>query len=242
MRKLLIIVLLPLSMCISSCASNPELIGVANEILRQTASGGPVTEAEIGLGLKEALRVGTDSVVGQLGAVDGFNADPRIHIPLPSSLLQIKDVAGRLGLASIFNDLELKMNRAAEIATPKAKALFWDAIQQLTLDDVMNIYRGEQDAATRYFESKMQPQLLASMQPIIAQSLSEVGAVQSYDQLISSLGPAGVILPDYKTQLTNHVLQLGSAAIFNYLAEEEAAIRQDPVKRTTQLLRRVFGQ
>jgi len=242
MRKLLIIVMLPLGMSISSCANNPELIGVANEILRQTVSNSAVTEAEIGLGLKEALRVGTESVVGQLGVVDGFNADPRVHIPLPSNLLQIKDMAGRLGLASIFNDLELKMNRAAEIATPKAKALFWDAIQQLTLDDIMTIYRGEDDAATRYFESKMRPRLIASMQPIIVQSLSEVGAVQSYDQLITRLGPAGLALPDYKAQLTNHVLQLGSAAIFNYLAEEEAAIRQDPVKRTTQLLQRVFGQ
>lgn len=229
-------------MSISSCASNPEFASVANEILRQTVSAGPITEAEIGRGLKEALRVGTDNVVGQLGVVDGFNADPRVHIPLPANLQKVKDVAGKLGLASTFNDLELKMNRAAEVAVPKAKVLFWDAIQQLTIDDVMNIYRGEQDAATRYFEAKVGQPLVASMQPIVSQSLAEVGALQSYDQLVNRLGPAGGILPDYKSQLTNHVLQLGSSAIFNYLAEEEAAIRQDPVKRTTELLRRVFGQ
>lgn len=242
MKKIFLIVLLPLSMSISSCASNPEFASVANEILRQTVSAGPITEAEIGRGLKEALRVGTDNVVGQLGVVDGFNADPRVHIPLPANLQKVKDVAGKLGLASTFNDLELKMNRAAEVAVPKAKVLFWDAIQQLTIDDVMNIYRGEQDAATRYFEAKVGQPLVASMQPIVSQSLAEVGALQSYDQLVNRLGPAGGILPDYKSQLTIHVLQLGSSAIFNYLAEEEAAIRQDPVKRTTELLRRVFGQ
>lgn len=241
MKKYLLLLILLSSSLLMSCASNPQLAGVATEILRQTAGGGALTQAEIGRGLKEALRVGTDSVVGQLGAVDGFNADPRIHIPLPDNLLQAKKIAGQLGLASAFDDLELKMNRAAEAAAPKAKALFWDAIQQLTIEDIMAIYKGNDDAATRYFESKMSTPLVNSMLPVVQQSMAEVGAVRSYDQLVRSMGPAGALLPDYKTQLTNHVLQLGTGAIFNYLAEEEAAIRQDPVKRTTQLLQRVFG-
>lgn len=241
MKKLSLVILIPLLWSFAGCANNPQLAGVATEIMRQTMSGQALTQAEIGLGLKEALRVGTDSVVGQLGVVDGFNANPAIHIPLPENLLKAKQIADQLGLGAGFNDLEIKLNRAAEVATPKAKALFWDAIQQLTLDDVMNIYQGNDDAATRYFESKMSLPLVNSMQPVIQQSLAEVGAVRSYDELVRSLGPAGALLPDYKTQLTNHVLQLGTGAIFNYLAQEEAAIRQNPVKRTTDLLRRVFG-
>ncbi len=241
MNKFVLLLLLLSSSLLTSCASNPQLAGVASEIMRQTMSNAPLTESDIGLGLKEALRVGTDSVVGQLGAVDGFNANPKIHIPLPDNLLKVKKVASQLGMNSAFDDLELKLNRAAEVATPKAKALFWNAIQELTLDDIMAIYKGSDDAATRYFESKMGQPLVNSMQPVIQQSLAEVGAVRSYDQLVTNLGPAGALLPDYKTQLTNHVLQLGSAAIFDYLAQEEAAIRRDPIKRTTQLLQRVFG-
>jgi len=55
----------------------------------------------------------------------------------------------------LLDDLELKLNRAAEQATPKAKELFLSSIEQMTMDDVMGIYNGPPDAATRYFQGKM---------------------------------------------------------------------------------------
>jgi len=39
-----------------------------------------LTVGEIGSAFKDALRIGTENVVSQLGRVDGFNADPAIHI------------------------------------------------------------------------------------------------------------------------------------------------------------------
>ena len=75
-------------------------------------------------GLKDALRVGSENVVGQLGKSDGFNADPKIHIPLPENLQTVKSALGAVGMGSMMDDLELKLNRAAETATPKAKRIF----------------------------------------------------------------------------------------------------------------------
>jgi len=92
---------------------------------------------EVGGGLKEALRVGTENVVGNLGKTDGFNLDPQIHIPLPGQLDRVRKVLGKIGMDSMLADLELRLNRAAEIATPKAKELFIGAINEMTLDDVM---------------------------------------------------------------------------------------------------------
>ncbi len=195
---------------------------------------------EISGGLKEALRVGTANVVGQLGKTDGFNNDPVAHIPLPENLQTVKRVLDRTGMGSMVGDLELKLNRAAEAATPKAKKLFWQAISEMTLEDAKAIYNGPQDAATKYFESKMSQPLAKEMRPIVENTLSEVGAVQAYDRVMEQYR-ALPFVPDIKADLTNHVIDKGLAGIFHYLAEEEAAIRQNPAKRTTELLQRVFG-
>ena len=213
------------------------------DLLRGATSSVPgagLSESEIGDGLREALRVGTSSVVSQLGAADGFNADPVAHIPLPESMERVQSTLDKLGMASMLNDLELKLNRAAEAATPKAKALFVDAIQQMTLDDVQSVYKGPDDAATRYFEGKMSAPLREQMRPIVDSTLAEVGAIAAYESVMGQYQKVPFV-PDVRANLSDHVLDGGLKAIFHYVAEEEKAIRQDPAKRTTELLRRVFG-
>ena len=199
-----------------------------------------LSSEEIGSGLKEALLVGSQNVVSQLGRQDGFNLDPAIHIPLPQQLNSVKSLLGKVGMSSMLDDLELKLNRAAEVATPKAKELFSQAISEMTFEDVMNIYNGPDDAATRYFQKKMTPPLAREMQPVVDQSLAEVGAVQAYDKVMAEYRSMPFV-PDVKADLTTYVVEKGMDGIFHYIAVEEAAIRQDPAKRTTELLQRVFG-
>ncbi|MGB5158312.1 DUF4197 domain-containing protein [Desulfobacterium sp. N47] len=196
--------------------------------------------ADIGKAFKEALSIGSENVVKQLGKADGFNADPAIHIPLPGELETVKNMLNKIGMSSMVDDLELKLNRAAEAATPKAKELFLQSINEMTFDDVQTIYNGPQDSATKYFKSKMSPALKKEMTPIVEKSLSEVGAVQAYDNVIGQYKTLPFV-PDVKSNLTNYVLEKGTDGIFYYLAKEEAAIRKDPVKQTTALLKQVFG-
>lgn len=196
---------------------------------------------EIGGGLKEALRVGTETVVGNLGQEDGFNLDSMIHIPLPNELEQVKKVLGKVGMDSMLTDLELRLNRAAEIATPKAKELFIGAINEMTLDDVMAIYNGPEDSATRYFKSKMSGPLALEMKPVVDESLADVGAAKSYDAVMDRYNSVPFV-KKVDADLSDYVVQKGMDGIFYYLAREEAAIRADPVKRTTDILKRVFGQ
>ena len=190
--------------------------------------------------MKDALRVGTETVVGQLGQLDGFNADPAIHIPLPDSLKQVNSALSAIGMSSMMDDLELKLNRAAEAATPPAKKLFWDAITAMTLEDVKSIYNGPDDAATRYFQDKMSTPLATEMQPIVENALNQVGAVQTYDAVIGEYSSLPFV-PDVKADLNKYVVDQGMEGIFHYVAQEEAAIRNDPVKRTTDILQKVFG-
>jgi len=192
-------------------------------------------------GLKDALRVGSENVVGRLGKTDGFNADPKIHIPLPESLQTVKSALSAVGMGSMMDDLELRLNRAAEMATPKAKRIFGNAIKSMNFADAKKILSGPDDAATRYFKGKMSTPLSDEMRPIVKKALSQAGAVQAYDSVMGKYQSLP-FMPDVKANLTQHVVQLGLAGIFRYMAEEEAAIRKNPVKRTTSILKKVFGR
>lgn len=217
-------------------------VGVLNTLGADNGkkSGETPSNSEVGDAFKSALSIGTKNVVGQLGTTDGFNGDPTIHIPLPGELQTVKNMLAKVGMSQSVDDLELKLNRAAEAATPKAKALFLKAISEMSFDDIMNIYKGPEDSATRYFQSKMTPSLKKEMQPIINTSLSQVGAVKSYDTVMGQY-KALPFVPDVKANLTEHVMQKAMDGIFYYIAKEEASIRKDPVKQTTALLKKVFG-
>lgn len=217
------------------------LSGLLDSLIGDSGSpGADLTDAEIGAGLREALHVGTERVVGQLGVVDGFNLDPAVHIPLPKGLERVQEALATIGLSSLMDDLELRLNRAAELATPAAKQLFFNAIEEMTLADARGILTGPDDSATRYFQGKMSDPLARAMRPLVDDALKDAGAVQAYDRVMGEYETLP-FMPDVKADLSDHVLKLGIDGIFFYIAKEEAAIRNDPVKRTTDLLRRVFG-
>lgn len=214
-------------------------ISILNALTGNSTSGEP-SENEIGKAFKEALRIGSEQVTGQLGQTNGFNSDPAIHIPLPEKLNSVKTMLARVGLSGPVEDLELKLNRAAEAATPKAKKLFVDAISEMTFDDILAIYKGPADSATQYFQEKMSPLLAQEMDPIVDNSLSQVGAVQSFNKVMDSYA-ALPLVPKVNADLTDHVVQKAMDGIFHYMAQKEQAIRNDPLKQTTALLKKVFG-
>jgi hypothetical protein len=198
-----------------------------------------LSDSDIGLGLRDALRVGTERVVGTLGRTDGFNLSD-VHIPLPGTLGKVQKVLKKVGQTGLADDLELRLNRAAEIATPLAKTLFGQAIEDMTLQDARGILTGPDDSATQYFRGKMSKPLVNGMRPIVDDALAEAGAIQAYDRMMGAYREVPLV-PDVKADLTSYVLEKATDGIFLYIGREEAAIRHDPVKRTTSILQKVFG-
>lgn len=238
------------ALLLSAPAQADGLFGKAKDLLGgvtkqgnlpSLGGGTSLTEGEIGAGLKEALRVGSGRVVDQVSAVNGFTGDPAIHIPLPDNLQKAQKMLARLGMSNQLDALETRLNQAAETASVKAKVLFFDAVDAMTMDDVMKIFNGPDDAATQYFRGQMTPGLRAEMKPVVDASLAEVGAIQTYEQTVGEFSRVPLV-PDLKADLSNHVLDLGLDGIFHYLAQEEAAIRNNPAKRTTEILQKVFAQ
>lgn len=189
---------------------------------------------------KQALNIGTGEVVQQLGKTDGFNLDPKVHIPLPNNLAKAQEVLDKAGMSFLLDDLEKRLNRAAEIATPHARELFVNAISEMTFDDVATIYKGPPDSATTYFRGKMSAPLADKMSPFVQDAIAEAGVISAYDKVMAKY-QAIPLMPDIKSDLTSYVVEQGIDGIFFYLAEQEKDIRQDPARHTTELLKRVFG-
>jgi hypothetical protein len=235
------------ALCVSALALPANASGLLDSItgavggaLGGSSQSGSLSNETIADGLLEALRVGTERVVSQVGAVDGFNADPDIHIPLPENLRSVQKALRTVGMGQMADDVELKLNRAAEAAAPEAKEVFWTTIRDMSFEDARAIYEGPDDSATRYFEQKMTPELTTRMTPIVEDSLAEVGAVRAYDAMMGRYADIPFV-PDVKADLTAHAVREAINGIFHYVAVEEAAIRNDPAARTTDLLKTVFG-
>ena len=230
-------------LCLQGCESTALLDDLLNSAGTGTgtgtSSGTGISNDTIARGMREALTVGSTRVVDTLGSNGGFT-NSIFHIPLPQELQDAKQFASRFGLAGPFEELELKMNLAAEAAVPEARDLFVSAIRTMTFEDVMAIYQGPDDAATQYLRQTTQTTLDRRLRPIINTHLNSVGAVRTFRQAIDQYNALPLVNP-IDADLNGHDSGYAMNALFSQLAKEEAAIRQDPVKRTTQLLRTVFG-
>lgn len=205
-----------------------------------SSAASTLTQDQIIQGLREALKVGTDTVVAQIGQADGYLKDPTIHIPLPDDLKTALTVLDKVGMASLADDVETRLNRAAEQAAPQTKSLIFSAIENMTLDEARAIYEGPKDAATQYFKKVASHDLKALIDPIVENTLQDVGALNAYDAMMGSYKSLPFV-PDVRSDLVNHTSALALDGLFHYLAIEEAAIRENPVKRTTYILKTVFG-
>lgn len=146
-----------------------------------------------------------------------------------------------MGLSGPLDDLQLRMNRAAEQAVPAGKTIVIDAVKSITFEDAMGLLRGGDSAATDFLRNKTEANLRTTFTPYVESALTSSGAYQTLDNLTSSQPLLAVAATDYKSDLTSFAVQYGLNGLFNYLAVEEKKIRDNPVARSTELLRRVFG-
>ncbi len=201
--------------------------------------GAGLSDGEITTGIKDALRVGTQKAVAAVGHAGGFLNDTNVHIPLPGPLAKIKMGLSAIGAGGLAEDLEQRINRAAETAAPLAAGIFGDAVGAMSLQDARGILTGPSDSATQYFKRTTTPQLTQAIKPIVDQSLSNAGAVKSLNTLTTT-AKALPLPPSLDLDLGNYVTGKTLDGIFFYLAQQEANIRANPAARTTDALRAVF--
>lgn len=205
------------------------------------AGSGQPTREEVAVALSQALMQGVDLSISALGKQDGFNANSRVRIPLPEDLEKPAHWLREAGQKHHVDQFVTTMNRAAEQAVGKARPVFADAVRAMTIDDAVAIVRGPRDAATEYFRRTSSDRLKAEFRPIVGRATDSVQLTQTYKTMLDRAGPlAGFVSPEAR-DLDGYITSLAIDGLFQYIADEERRIRERPVSRTTELLKKVFS-
>lgn len=199
-----------------------------------------LSNRDVVAGLKAALNKGTINAVGNLGKVDGFFTNDRVKIPLPDSLQKLDNTLRSFGMGQYADELVLTMNRAAEAAVPEAKTLLLNAVKEMSVQDAKGILTGGDTSATDYFRGKTTQKLTAKFLPIVQQATAKVGVAQKYNQLAGNASRLGLI-DENQTNLENYITRKTLTGLFLMIADEEKAIRANPLEQGSKLLNKVFG-
>ncbi len=226
---------------------------VVNDLPDTINTNTPLTEQEVIDGLKEALRVSTDTAVKVVSKTNGFLKDNTIKILLPPEAKVIMDnkdnkALKAIGITKLIDDVVLRINRSAESASKKATPIFVNAIKSMSISDAFKILNGPDNAATEYFKKTTYNQLFNSFKPVIKETLNKplvanVSTTKSWNTLTSGYNKVAPFIGKEKvnTDLTNYATQKTIEGLFKKLAIEEKAIRKDPKARVNDILKRVFG-
>jgi hypothetical protein len=229
MKKILLAII---TFTLSSCIQIPGF---------DVSTNSKLSEDTVASGLKEALIVSTQRTVSELSEEGGFYKDPRVKIPLPNEFNTIKNTLSDVGMGYLVDELQEKVNEAAEKAAPKAGDIFISSVKQITIKDAYDILRGSDNAATQYLNRTAGGKIKAQMKPVIENKLSEVGAQQVYRTVINKYNSLPFV-EKKNPDLADFTANKAREGIFKYVAKEEKEIRKNPLKRTTALLRKVFAQ
>ena len=239
MKKLLC--LLPFLALASGCTEQ-QILGTMDAM----KNGGttPLTNGEVISGLKEALSTGAQRSVNVASVVDGFNTNAAIRIPFPAEAIKVKNTLLDIGLKKPVEDFELTLNRAAEEAAKEAVPVFVDAITSMTIADGFAILKGGENAATNHLKDKTTAALIAKFRPKVETATQKVALTNYWKPLADAYNMATILTGGkaIEPDLNGYVTQKAADGLFLLLANEEKKIRQDPLARTTDLLRRVFSQ
>ncbi len=229
-----------------------DLLNQADKVLKGSDSSGSVATSllsndQISGGLKEALQSGVETAINYLGKDGGFLKDQAVKIMMPEKLQQAEKLLRSFGQEKLADDFVLSMNRAAEQAVPKVTNIFTDAISKMTLSDANTILQGPDDAATEYFKKHTSEQLKSMIEPLVKESMESNQVTKYYNTMMDTvkkydtMGLVSKYLGEDAGQLDNYVTNKTMDGLFTKIAAQEKLIRDNPVARSTELMKEVFG-
>ncbi|HSD42702.1 MAG TPA: DUF4197 domain-containing protein [Burkholderiales bacterium] len=191
-------------------------------------------------GLKDALIQSSGKAVSQLGAADGFLGDAKVKIPLPDSIKRVESALRMVGMGKQADELVVSMNRAAEMAVKEATPILTDSVRKMSVQDAKGILTGGDDSATQYFRRTTSEQLTQRFLPIVKKMTAKVQLAEQYNNLAGQAATFGLVKQE-DANIDNYVTRKALDGLFFVIAEQERAIRKDPVGAATGMAKKVFG-
>jgi hypothetical protein len=199
-----------------------------------------LSQADAASGIRLALEKGAVAAVALLGQTDGFLANPKVRIPLPSTLDKAAGMLKMAGQGKKVDQLVTSMNRAAEMAVPEAKVLLVDAAKSISVDDALKIVRGGDTSVTDYFAGKTRKPLGVKFLPIVTKATEKVSLAEQYNSLAGQAAGLGLVKKE-DANIQQYVTGKALDGLFLMIGEEERKLRANPAKAGSDLLRKLFG-
>ncbi|CAH1904024.1 conserved exported hypothetical protein [Candidatus Nitrotoga sp. HW29] len=190
--------------------------------------------------LKQALIQGAETAVASLSKENGYLGNNKVRIPLPESLQKADSLLRKFGMGKYADDLTTSINRAAETAVPEAKDLLVGAVNKMTVDDAKSILTGGSDAATQYFRKNTEAALAGKFKPVVATSIQKVKLAETYDQFAEKGVQFGLV-DKRDTKMDDYITRKAMDGLFVMMAEQEKAIRANPLEATGNLAKKIFS-
>ena len=217
------------AIALSVCAASACAMGIADISNKDAVSG-----------LRQALTDGAAAAVGKLGVENGFFGNASVKIPLPESLQKVEGLMRAMGMKRQADELELAMNRAAELAVAQAKPLLVEAVKKMSVQDAKGILTGGETAATDYFRRTTADALARKFLPVVKQATAKVGLAEKYNALAGKGAQLGLVDANQAT-IEQYVTYKSLDGLYRIIADEEKALRQDPVGAASSIVQKVFG-
>jgi hypothetical protein len=199
-----------------------------------------LTNKDASSGLKAALAQGVDKAVAQLGANGGFLQNEKLAIPLPPALEKADRALRMVGMGGDADTLRDAMNHAAEAAVAEAGPTFKKSLKNMTLADAKGILGGGEDSATQYFRRTSSDELKQKFKPIVSRATARLKLASVYNQYAGKAASFGLVSAA-DADINDYVTAKAMDGLFSVIADEEKAIRQDPLGQASNLLKKVFG-
>lgn len=199
-----------------------------------------LTNQDASTGLKAALDKGSAAAVSKLGVENGFLNNDKVKIQLPSILEKARPILQMTGKGQQLDELVVSMNRAAEAAVPMAKPLLVNAVKSMSLTDAKNILTGGDTSVTDFFKEKTAAPLSAKFLPMVKGVTDKAGLSAKYNSIMGQAQKFGAVSQQEAT-VEGYVTQKAMDGLFVMIAEEEKAIRKDPIGAGSKAISKVFS-
>ncbi len=213
---------------------------ILTTIKGSTSKGSGLSNDDIVSGLRDALRVATDTTAKTLSAAGGYFKNEAIKIIMPAEALKAEKTLRSIGAGALVDKAILSMNSAAENAASEVGPIFLTAIKQMTLKDGLSILKGGDNAATTFLKNSTTQALIEKMKPVIQSSLQKVNAEKAWTAVFSKYNMLSA--QKVNTDLTAYVTQKALDGMFYNIALQEQKIRKDPAAQVTDILKKVFAK
>jgi hypothetical protein len=229
--------------CTSQIKLNKISEKVPNNILTEKNSKSSLSNEEIVKGLKEALTIGVEKGSNKASKVNGFLNNEAIRLPFPPDAQKVKDVCLKFRLNAKVEEFEETLNKAAEEACKTAVTIFKNAVLNMSVKDGFQILKGEDNSATNYLKEQTSNDLYTLFFPEVKKAIEKVKLTSYWEPLTKKYNQTTRLSGNepVNTDLNKYVTEKAIEGIFHLIEKEEKAIRKDPLQRTSDLLKKVFG-